>query len=123
MGLNYFWDTYAIMEFVNGNQNFMRFVNEPVTITIFNLAEIFWVSLREYDENVAAKIYNNCKNYVIEIDDETLKEAIKFRKKAYKNKKISYADAVGYVYALRNDLIFLTGDKEFEDLENVEFVK
>ncbi len=29
----------------------------------------------------------------------------------------------GYIYALNNDLRFLTGDKEFEDLPNVAFVQ
>jgi len=47
---------------------------------------------------------------------------MKFRKKN-KKRNLSYTDCIGYVYATENDLIFLTGDKEFENLENVEFVK
>jgi predicted nucleic acid-binding protein len=47
---------------------------------------------------------------------------MKFRKKN-KKRNLSYADCIGYIYALKNNLIFLTGDKEFEDLKNVEFVK
>ena len=123
MGVKYFWDTYAIIEFINGNPKFAKYMYEPVTITIFNLAEIFWVSLREYDEKTAIEIYDLYKNSVVEVDEETLKEAIKFRKKVYKNKKISYADSIGYIFALKNNLVFLTGDEEFEGLDNVEFVK
>lgn len=122
MELKYFWDTYAIIEFIDGNPNFDRFADEPIIITILNLAEIFWIALREYNEKMAEEIYEKYKICVAEIDDETLKEAIKFRKKVYKNKKISYADAIGYIYAIKNNLIFLTGDKEFKDLDNVEFV-
>lgn len=118
----YFWDTYAIAEFISGNPKFAKFSQEPVAITIFNLAEIFWIALREYGEEKAEEIYNNYKQCVVEIDDEVIKEAIKFRKKVYKTKKISYADAIGYVYALKHKMKFLTGDKEFKELNNVEFV-
>ena len=57
-----------------------------------------------------------------EIDDETLKEAIRFRKEK-KKKNMSYTDCIGYVYAKKHGMKFLTGDKEFAHLENVEFVK
>ena len=39
-----------------------------------------------------------------------------------KDRKISYTDAIGYIYVLRNKLVFLTGDKEFENIDNVEFI-
>mgnify|MGYP001572816559 CR=1 FL=1 len=124
MGLiRYFWDTYAIIEFISGNPKFARFSQEPVAITIFNLAEIFWIALREYGEETAEEIYEDYKQCVVEVDDGVIKEAIKFRKKVYKTKKISYADAIGYIYALKHKMKFLTGDKEFEDLGNVEFIK
>jgi len=123
MGLiKYFWDTYAVVEFISGNPKFARFSQEPVVITIFNLAEIFWVGLREYEEKEAEEIYESYKQCVVDVDDEVIKEAIKFRKKVYKKKKISYADAIGYVYALKHGMKFLTGDKEFKNLDNVEFV-
>ena len=119
----YFWDSYAVIEFIAGNPNFARFVNEKVRITVFNLAEIYWMSLNEYGEKIAEEIYNKYSECVVEISGEILKEAIKFRKKVYKNKKLSYADAIGYIYSIKNSLLFLTGDKEFQNLENVEFVK
>ena len=89
MGLiRYFWDTYAVMEFINGNPNYAKFLQEPVTITIFNLAEIFWVALGEYNEEKAEEIYESYKQCVVEIDDEILKEAIKFRKKYTKKQNL-----------------------------------
>jgi len=122
-GIKYFWDTYALVELENGNPKYARYSDEPVVLSIFNLVEIFWVILNQFSEKEAEEVYDTYKTAVVEINDETLKEAIKFRKKIYKNKKISYADSIGYTYALRNNLRFLTGDKEFEDLDNVEFVK
>ncbi len=122
-GISYFWDSYAIIELENGNEKYSEYSNYPVILTIFNLIEIYWVILNQLGEEEANKIYEDYRSAVADVDDEILKEAIKFRKKIYKNKKISYADAVGYTYALKNNLVFLTGDKEFENLENVEFVK
>jgi uncharacterized protein len=122
-GISYFWDSYAVIELEDGNEKYLKYSNCPVILTLFNLAEIYWVILNQLGEKEADKVYENYRFAVVEIDDETLKEAIKFRKKVYKSKKISYVDAIGYTYALRNNLVFLTGDKEFENLENVEFVK
>ena len=122
MGLNYFFDSYAIVEIVSGNSNYAKYINEPATITIFNLAEIYWAAIKNLEDDEADQIFEKYSLCVVEISDDVLKEAIKFRKK-YKSKNLSYADCIGYTYALKNNLIFLTGDKEFKDLNNVEFVK
>ncbi len=122
-GISYFWDSYAIIELEDGNEKYLKYSDYPIIFTLFNLAEVYWVILNQLGEKEADKVYDNYKSAVVEIDDETLKEAIKFRKKVYKNKKISYIDAIGYTYALRNNLVFLTGDEAFEDLKNVEFVR
>ena len=122
-GTEYFWDSYAIIELEKGNLNYQKYSNYPVTITIFNLAEIYWNFFSELNEGEANSLYEDYRTAVVEISDEILKEAIKFRKKVYKNKKVSYADSIGYIYALKNKMKFLTGDKEFEGLKNVEFVR
>ena len=38
-------------------------------------------------------------------------------------RKPSYIDCIGYMVAKRLNIKFLTGDKDFEDLDNVKFVK
>ena len=121
-GIKYFFDTYAIAEIINGDSNYARFSLEPVIITIFNLAEVYWISINHYSEQEADEIYLRYSGCVVDISEDVLKEAIKFRKK-HKSKNLSYTDCIGYIYALKNSLIFLTGDKEFKDLNNVEFVK
>lgn len=120
--LAYFFDSYAIVEIMNGNKNYLKYADEPITITIFNLAEIYWHAINKYPIPEALKFYEEYKDAVAEIDDETLKEAIKFRKEN-KKQDLSYADCIGYIYAKRHNMKFLTGDKEFENLPNVEFVK
>ena len=118
----YFFDTYAVIELVSGNSFYAKFINETPTITLFNLAEIYYSAINNLDEFKAEEIYEKYSCCVVHISDEILKEALKFRKKN-KKRNLSYADCIGYIYALKNNLVFLTGDKEFENLENVEFVK
>jgi len=118
----YFFDTYAVIELVSGSPFYAKFANETPTITIFNLAEIYYSAINNLDELKADEIYEKYSCCAAYISDEILKEAMKFRKKN-KRKSLSYADCVGYICAVKNNLIFLTGDKEFEGLSNVEFVK
>ncbi|MBS3074534.1 hypothetical protein J4447_03720 [Candidatus Pacearchaeota archaeon] len=123
MGLNkYFFDSYALIEMYKGNSNYAQYVQEDVTITIFNLAEIYYSILNGFSESVADIIHEKYKNNVSKISEKILKTAMKFRKEN-KKKNLSYADCIGYIYALKNNLVFLTGDKEFEGMKNVEFVK
>ena len=121
MGLKYFFDTYAIIELISGNSNFAKYINEPFVLTIFNLSELYYFALREYNSD-ADEIFEKYRQGMVKISDEILKEAMKFRKNN-KSKDLSYADCIGYIYALKNNLIFLTGDKQFENMKNVEFVK
>ena len=118
----YFFDSYAIIELEKGNPNYSKYSSEPITITIFNLAEIYWNFLNKLEEREADLLYNDYSKSVVEISDEILKKAIKFRKEN-KKKNLSYTDCIGYVCASENNMKCLTGDKEFENMKNAEFVK
>ena len=123
MGIvKYFFDNYAIIELIKGNPNYAKFIQEEVTLTIFNLAEIYFSALYYISEEAAEEIYEKYRENVVEISDEELKEAMKFRKENMK-KRLSYTNCIGYIYAKKNNLIFLTGDREFQGMENVEFIK
>jgi len=120
--IKYFWDTYAIIELIGGSPNYARFTDQPVICTVFNLVELYWSALGQYSEKKALEIFDKFRDAVVDVDDETLKEAMKFRRRN-KKRRLSYADCIGYVYAQRKGMTFLTGDKEFESLPDVEFVK
>lgn len=122
MGLKYFFDSYAIIELIKENPKYSPYLDEEIILTLFNLAEIYWSVLNDFGEEKAEEIYSKFRNNVVEIDDETLKEAIRFRKE-YKKQDLSYTDCIGYIYAKRNNLKFLTGDNKFEHLPFTEFVK
>ena len=118
----YFLDTSAVIELIGGNEKYREYLTKRANITLFNLAEIYWIILNKIGEKEAEKEYSNYKDLVLEITDEIIKEAMKFRKQ-HKNKGFSYADSIGYMCAKKNNLKFLTSDSQFKDMDNVDFVK
>jgi predicted nucleic acid-binding protein len=115
-------DTYALIEIYLGNEKFFEYLNIGFVITDLTLAEFYGVLLRDYGEEDADLWFKKLEGYSAPTSREILIEAVKFR---HKNKKsgISFFDAVGYIFALKNGYKFVTGDKEFESLDNVEFKK
>lgn len=122
MGIEYFYDSYAVIEIIRGNPKFIHLSDRQVTITLFNLIEVVNCIYLDSGEEKAKETYERWRGCVQEIDWNIITEAIKLRQK-YKKRDMSYADCIGYCYALQKGLQFLTGDKEFQDLPNVEFIK
>lgn len=120
--MNYFFDSYAIIEIIKGNFNYERFSGMNFITNSLNLAEVYYYLLKETNEDTANNIMKKFNFEFIEISPKIAIEAAIFR---FKNKKLnlSYADCVGYISAIKNNIRFLTGDKGFEKFENVEFVK
>ena len=86
--------------------------------------EIYYAVLKDYGEVEAEKAYSATGKYLIEFDDEDVKDSMRRRLQLRRKKlNLSYADALGYTVALRLGVRFLTGDEEFENLNNVEYVK
>ena len=58
----------------------------------------------------------------ISVNRTILIKAVKFR---HENKKrnLSFFDCVGYIFAIENNMKFVTGDRQFEDREGVEYIK
>ncbi len=117
----YFFDTYAIIEIIKINKNYDNFKDEILLTGILNFGELYYYILKE-NKDPTHFIIEKIKRAILNIDIKDIIEAMKFR---YTNrqKKFSFVDSVGYVMALRRSLIFVTGDKEFENMDNVEFVK
>ena len=118
----YFFDSYAIIEIIKGNPNYDRFVDDEIITANLNLAEVFFSIIREHNEQKAEKWIDILKEHAFEVDTETMIEAMKFKFK-HKKTNFSYIDCIGYIIAKKHGIKFLTGDKEFEGLDNVEFVK
>ncbi len=120
---SFFFDTYAFYEIIEGNENYMPYAKDVVIFTTkLNLMELHYGLLVKYGKEQADAIYDELVKFTVDIDDKTIKEANEFRK-MLKKRKLSYVDCLGYIIARSMNIPFLTGDKEFWDLENVKFVK
>ena len=119
-----FLDTYAIVEIDTDNPRYRKYVldSTDAATTIYNLSEIYFVYLKKFGQKEADEIYEIAKGMVIPIDDNIIKEAMKF-KLAHLKKRFSFADCIGYMTALKIKAKFVTGDYAFKGMENVEFVK
>jgi predicted nucleic acid-binding protein len=115
-------DTYALIEIMKGNSKFAEYLNSQFVICDLTLAEFYGVLLREEGESVAGYWLKKLEGYSVSIDLDILIDAIKFRRE-HKKSNISFFDAVGYIFSLKNRYAFVTGDKEFENFSNVEFKK
>ena len=115
-------DTYALVEIGKANPKFTAYFEEEFVITDLTLAEFYFVILKEDNQKSADYWFRKLEPYSVGVNKEILKTAMDYR---YNNKKrrISFFDAVGYIYAVKNNLIFVTGDKEFENIKKVEFKK
>lgn len=119
---NYFFDTYAFLEIIKGNPNYVKFVDSNFKTSILNLYELYYNLIRDYDEEKALLYFNKYLPFLIEIKNDYIFSASKFKLKMNK-RNISYVDAFGYCISKIEGYTFLTGDKEFEGLDHVEFVK
>ena len=115
-------DTYALVEIAKGNPKFAEYLNSDFVLTDLTLAEFYLVLFREDGEKVADYWFKKLERYSVSVSRDLLIEAVKFR---YEHRKsdISFFDAIGYVFSIKNGYYFVTGDKEFENLPNVEFKK
>jgi len=115
-------DTYALVEIHNENPNFISYINEEFVIPNLIMAEFYSIILRDYNEKTADYLLKRFEAYVEDINLHTIIKAVKFRQ-ANKKQNLSFFDCVGYIFAKENGMKFVTGDKEFQDQEGVEFVK
>lgn len=122
MGLKYFLDTYAIYEIISGSTSYNRYWGSETATSIFNIAESYYIFLRELGEDIADEKTIPLFLNALSIRPLTIKEAMKFRLEN-KKKDLSYTDCIGYQLAKENHMKFLTGDIQFKGLPNVEFVK
>ena len=118
-----FYDTYAILEIIKGNANYKNYLkNIGIVTTKLNLMELYYRLYILHGLETAELYYQKYKPFVIEVDDSIIKKAMIFKAENRK-KDLSYVDCIGYVFAKENKIKFLTGDNQFEGMENVEFVK
>lgn len=111
-----------MLEMVKGNASYKKYLDEELFTTILNLYEFYYNVLKEYDDKVAMEMFYRFYGFVMGIADEEIFLASSYKLEQRK-RRISYVDALGYVIAKNHNMRFLTGDKEFKGMADVEFVK
>lgn len=117
----FLFDTYALIEIFNKNSKYERYINDRVIINEFIFAEYCYKLLLENIDNIDEYLQEMILG-IIRPSNEIIKKAMIFRA-LNKKKNMSMTDCISYIQARELGIKFLTGDKEFEDLDNVEFVK
>lgn len=119
----FFFDTYAFYEIINGNNNYKPYEKGIAIITTkLNLMELHYGLLISLGQSEADRYYELLLPFIVNIDDNIIKESNYFRSMNRKL-KLSYVDCIGYIIARKSGVKFLTGDEGFKLLDNVEFVK
>ena len=131
-GLNsYVLDSFALIGFLE-NEKFAsrlekllkqaRKGNTLVYLHALHLGEVYYITLREQNQNMADLAYARIKSFPVRyidiIDDELLRKAGWLKA----NYPISYADAFAAAMAIIHKSFLLTGDPEFKKLEKKESI-
>jgi hypothetical protein len=122
----YYYDSYAMVEFVRMNVQYRPFFEKHTGMTTkINLMEVYFALLKSIGHPAALDSINHFSRYLVDFDIDDIANAMKLRVELTNRRRLnaSYADALGYHLAKKNQIPFLTGDRAFERLEGVEFVK
>ena len=122
MALKYFLDTFAFFEIIHGNPKYKRYLTEPCCTSILNLYELYYHLLKEEGKDFADNEFRRFLLLKIDIPNEIFPKAAAFRAQC-NSQGISFIDALGYALARENNLLFVTGDKEFKNVPHVEWVR
>jgi len=118
-----FFDTYAFYEIIVGNPNYAVYIKDiKIVTTQLNLMELYYHLLLIYPKQDALELFNRYHEFIVPISNQVIIEAMDFRC-TNRRKRLSYVDCIGYTISNKQGIKFLTGDKQFENMPNVEYVK
>jgi uncharacterized protein len=121
--LTFFFDSYALIEIYEKNPGYEKYAKANVVTTYFQVYEVYHSLIRNgYSKEEIKDFFDFLQNLCIELDFEWIPKSVEFRRE-HKKRELSYADCLGYVIAKESKIKFLTGDRQFENLPNVELVK
>ena len=120
--MKYFLDTYALIEIAEGNPKYKKYVESDAVTLKDNLAELYYFLLKKYDEKTADFFLDKFVRLAVELPIEIIPKSMAFRHQHTKT-RFSYVDCFGYIFALENRRLFLTGDRAFKGMKNVELVR
>ncbi len=119
---SFFADTYALLELIGGNPDYLPYLDSVAVTTKFHLAELYYHLLRFYSVEDANRYLDFYAEFLVPVSLSSIVAAMQFKLR-HKDEKLSYADCIGYAVAAEMGMKFLTGDEKFSGKENTEFVK
>jgi len=118
----FFFDSYALFEIMKGSPNYMPYSEFEITTCKLNIFELVHGFLRDKQAELAEIALKKYYSFAVDFDGDVIVAAAKL--KILLNKRnVSMADCIGYALAKQLGVKFLTGDREFQGMDNVEFVK
>mgnify|MGYP001605057381 CR=1 FL=1 len=117
-----YYDTYILVEIKQENPKFIKFLDQDFIINDMTMAEFYIIIYKEKGQSEADYWHKRLASYCHPVSREILIKALKYRID-HKKEDLSIFDCVGYIYALENNLKFVTGDKEFKNKEGVLFIQ
>ncbi len=118
----YFFDSYALIELLKANANYFRYTRSEIIMTKLNLFEVYHAFAKHHGQARADRFLEDYKGKTVEFDENVVRAAALMRLR-FADRHMSMTDVIGYVVAALKEVKFLTGDRQFQDLPNVEFVK
>ncbi|MDO8661298.1 MAG: type II toxin-antitoxin system VapC family toxin [Candidatus Woesearchaeota archaeon] len=111
-------DTSALMEIHNGGIHAKRLLEDNSVIPDLILAEFYGLLYRLHGQQTAEYWIRKLSPFAVHVSRETLFKAVKYRIDR-KKEKLSFFDAVGYMYAQEFKLLFVTCDNDFKGKKGV----
>ena len=116
------FDAYALIEILKANPRYLPYLDKGILTTKLALFEVYYSVLREDGISLANQFLGEFYSAAIDFDEIVLRQAAQL-KLSHRKQNLSMADCIGYALACRLGIKFLTGDQQFQSIENVEFVK
>ena len=129
--MKYVFDTYALIEWLgkekeNYRKYFVQMENSEGFVTTFTLVELYHKVYHTLGQGRADEIFAIVTGNlnVTKVTPEIIKKSGIFKSQMLKRKlEVSYTDSVNYATATFLGVKLLTGDEDFRNVDNVEFVK
>lgn len=121
--LTFFFDSYALIEIYEKNINYEKYTKANVVTSYFQVYEVYFSLIKNgYTNEEIKDFFQVLQSFCIELKFRWIPRAVEFRL-LHKKRDLSYADCLGYIISKQLGIRFLTGDNQFKELPNVEFVK
>ncbi len=115
-------DSYALWEIQLGNPKFAAIMEKDFIVADWTLVEFYKTILREHNLVTADYWLRKLTPFCKKVELGLLIKAVQLQ---HRNKKrnLSLFDCVGYMFAVENNMQFVTGDKEFRNVPGVVFIQ